>query len=117
MTRPEAGAAARFELPVCEECGTVQYPVREVCVQCLSDRVPRRPVEPGGMLLACTRLHRSMDERYAPRLPLAIASVKLDAGPIAIVLLQSECKIGTRVRIRLTAGPVGKTILSAVAED
>jgi uncharacterized OB-fold protein len=105
-----------FELPVCDACGTAQYPVREVCVRCLSDRLRRRPVKSGGVVLARTVLHRSMDERFAPRLPLAIGSVKLDAGPVAITVLDGELAPGVRVQVRATSGPEGRTVLHASAE-
>ena len=105
-----------LELPVCEACGSVQYPVREVCVRCLSDRLRRQPVQAGGVILARTVLHRSMDERFAPRLPLAIASVKLDAGPVAIAVLDADRAPGARVQLRALAGPEGRTVLHASAE-
>lgn len=113
MSLSAAAAAGHFELPVCDGCGTVQYPIREVCVRCLSDRLQWSAVTPDGVLLAYTRLHRSMDERFAPRLPLEIGSVRLDAGPVVIVLLDSQCEVGRPVRVRLAAGPAGKTILFA----
>lgn len=115
MTLDAAAAAGRFELPVCDECGAVQYPIREVCVRCLSDQLHWREVERGGVLVACTCLHRSMDTRYAPRLPLKLASVKLDVGPMAVAVLETECNVGGRLQVRLAAGPDGKTILVASA--
>ena len=105
-----------LELPVCESCGTAQYPVREVCVRCLSDRLRREPVKAGGVILARTVLHRSMDTRFAPRLPLAIGSVKLDGGPVAIAILDGDLVSGARVQVRATPGPDGRTVLHASAE-
>ena len=99
-----------LELPVCEACGTAQYPVREVCVACLSDRLRRQPVKTGGVILARTVLHRSMDTRFAPRLPLAIGSVKLDAGPVAIAILAADLAPGARVQLRATPGAEGRTV-------
>jgi len=44
-----AGAAeGRFVLQVCAECGAVQYPPREACHRCLSDRLPWREQDGGG---------------------------------------------------------------------
>ena len=105
-----------LELPVCEACGTVQYPVREVCVRCLSDRLRREAVQTGGVVLARTALHRSMDTRFAPRLPLAIGSVKLDAGPLAIVILDGDLAPGARVQVRAMPGPEGRAVLHASSE-
>jgi uncharacterized OB-fold protein len=105
-----------LELPVCEACGTVQYPVREVCMRCLSDRLRRQSLKMGGVILASTVLHRSMDTRFAPHLPLAIGSVKLDAGPVAIAVLDAELASGARVQVRAMPGPEGRTVLHASAE-
>ena len=106
-----------LELPVCEDCGAVQYPIREICVACLSERLQRRPVPAGGVLVSRTRLHHSMDARIAPRLPLEIGSVKLDAGPVAIALLEEGCELGRRVRLRFTAGPDRRTLVVAAPDS
>ena len=37
-----AAARGAFALQVCADCGTVQYPPREACHQCLSTRLPWR---------------------------------------------------------------------------
>ena len=105
-----------LDLPVCEACGTAQYPVREVCVRCLSDQLRREPVKAGGVVLARTVLHRTMDTRFAPRLPLAIGSVKLDAGPVAIAILSGELAPGSRVQVQAEPGPEGRTVLHARSE-
>jgi hypothetical protein len=47
-----------------------------------------------------TVLRRSMDTRFAPRLPLANGSVKLDAGPVAIAVFDSDLSAGIRVQRR-----------------
>jgi uncharacterized OB-fold protein len=77
--------------------------------------VPRAPVDATGVLLARTRLHRSMDERFAPRLPLEVGSVRLEAGPVVIALLDAPLEPGARVQVRAEPGPEGKTILHADA--
>jgi uncharacterized OB-fold protein len=106
-----------IELPVCMDCGTVQYPVREVCVRCLSGRLQRKAVNACGALLACTRLHRSMDERFAPRLPLEIGSIQLDAGPVVIAILERASDPGMRMGVRVVEGPDGRSVMHAdVAE-
>lgn len=106
-----------LDLPACEDCGAVQYPVREVCVRCLSANLRRKPVDAAGVLLARTRLHKSMDERFAPRLPLDVGSVKLDAGPVMIVILDSDLQPGARVQVRAASGPDGRTIMHALSSS
>lgn len=34
-----AAAEGRFELQVCDDCGTTQYPPREACRKCLSTQL------------------------------------------------------------------------------
>ena len=38
-----AAAEGRFELQVCKECSTVQYPPREACHKCLSPKLQWKP--------------------------------------------------------------------------
>ena len=47
-----AAALGRFELQVCAECGTVQYPPREVCHRCLSGALRWREQNGLGELLS-----------------------------------------------------------------
>ena len=77
-----AGAARGvFELQVCEDCGTVQYPPREACRACLSARLRWRPQDGAGELIAETRLHHSQELYFRERVPWRIGLVRLDVGP------------------------------------
>ena len=53
-----AAAEGRFELQVCQDCDSVQYPPREACVHCVSPRLKWRAQSGGGQLLASTTLHQ-----------------------------------------------------------
>ena len=64
-----AAALGRFELQQCRDCGTVQYPPREVCGKCLSVRLSWRAQDDQGELLAATVLHHSNDPFFRERLP------------------------------------------------
>ena len=101
-------------LGICRQCGTAQYPLREVCLRCLSDAIDARETDAGGIVLAGARVHRSLDPAFAGRLPLEIVSVKLDAGPVAIVFGRPGLEAGARVRLR-PQGEAGQGLL--VAED
>jgi NAD(P)-dependent dehydrogenase (short-subunit alcohol dehydrogenase family)/uncharacterized OB-fold protein len=86
-----AGAARGvFELQVCEDCGTVQYPPREACRACLSVRLPWRPQDGAGELIAETRLHHSQELYFRERLPWRIGLVRLDAGPSTVVHVHND---------------------------
>ncbi len=88
-----------LSLPVCLACSTVQYPPREVCVKCLGDELEWRQVENTGEVLATTVLHTTLDEKFSQQLPLHVASVKLDSGPVAIVFATPDLTAGQKVSV------------------
>jgi NAD(P)-dependent dehydrogenase (short-subunit alcohol dehydrogenase family)/uncharacterized OB-fold protein len=111
-----AAAFGRFELAVCAVCGTVQYPVREICGECLSDDLSWRDVPDAGTLLALTTVHHSVDPFFARHTPVRIGSVQLDAGPIVLALLTAACGApGIRVRILNRLDRSGEAVLVATA--
>ena len=77
-----AAARGRFELQVCRDCGTVQYPPREACRVCLSHRLDWRAQDGGGELVSETLLHHSNELFYRERMPWRLGLVKLDCGPL-----------------------------------
>jgi NAD(P)-dependent dehydrogenase (short-subunit alcohol dehydrogenase family)/uncharacterized OB-fold protein len=85
-----AAAEGRFELQVCQQCQTVQYPPREACRHCLSPKLKWRPQDGAGTLLGETRLHHSNDLFFRERLPWRLGMVHLDSGPTVIVHLHGE---------------------------
>jgi NAD(P)-dependent dehydrogenase (short-subunit alcohol dehydrogenase family)/uncharacterized OB-fold protein len=85
-----AAAEGRFELQRCQDCGTVIYPAREACPNCLSARLKWTPQSGQGRLLAATTLHHSNDLFFRERLPWRLGMVHLDAGPTLMVHLHGE---------------------------
>lgn len=106
---------SRLSLPVCPACSTVQYPIREVCVDCLSDELEWQQVNNTGEVLATTVQHYTLDEKFNSQLPLYIASVKLDSGPVAIVFADPELKAGQKVSVVNRKTDVGEVSLFAVS--
>lgn len=90
----------------CRSCGRAQYPAREFCGTCLSDELdaPERPSAP-GRVLARTRLHHSNEPRFRGFLPLGLALVQFDAGPVALCFLPGRRAAGDAVEI--STGPDG----------
>jgi hypothetical protein len=74
-------------LHVCAVCGRVNYPAREVCRNCLGDRLEFTETSGGGRLLAQSTLHVSGDPFFRERLPWRIGSVLLDNGAVVIAHL------------------------------
>ena len=107
-----AAAEGRFELQACDDCGTVQYPPREVCHKCLSAALRWRQQSGEGELLGSTRLHHSNDLFFRERLPWRLGLVHLDAGPTLMVHLHGEVgDAPQRVRVGARLDRAGQAVL------
>jgi NAD(P)-dependent dehydrogenase (short-subunit alcohol dehydrogenase family)/uncharacterized OB-fold protein len=109
-----AAALGRFELQQCRECGTVQYPPREACQQCLSVNLAWREQAPGGQLIAQTVLHHSNDLFFRERLPWRLGMVRLDCGPTVVAHLHERAV--QRVRVRAMLDRAGQAVIAALPE-
>lgn len=108
--------SAAFRLPCCGACGAFHYPAREVCPACFT--VPEgamawREASPAGIVAATTRLHVSLDPAFAGRLPVALATVTLDAGPTVIAFAAGGLRRGDRVRLAARLDERGRAVLEA----
>ncbi|HBP28954.1 MAG: SDR family NAD(P)-dependent oxidoreductase [Advenella sp.] len=112
MTR--AAAEGKFELQVCCDCQRVQYPPRDACGYCLSHRLHWTAVDCSGILVATTVLHHSNDVYFRERLPWRIGTVKMTAGPVAIVHVHSDCKEGEPVQLDMKLDKSGNATLVAL---
>ena len=107
-----AAAEGRFELQVCSDCQTVQYPPREACHRCLSPRLMWREQSGDGELLSTTTLHHSNDLFFRERLPWRLGLVRLDAGPSVMVHLHGEIgEAPARVRVGARLDRAGQAVL------
>jgi NAD(P)-dependent dehydrogenase (short-subunit alcohol dehydrogenase family)/uncharacterized OB-fold protein len=110
-----AAAQGRFELQQCRECGTVQYPPREACVNCLSIHLSWSEQKSGGRLLADTTLHHSNDLFFRERLPWRLGLVRLDCGPTVVVHLHGDVPPApARVRVAARLDRAGQAVLVAL---
>lgn len=88
-----------MRLQRCADCGAVQYPSREFCGCCLSDRLEWEAADfLSGRVLACTTLQHSNEPAFRSRLPLNVALVLLDAGPV-VVCFVTRATVGGAVRV------------------
>ncbi len=94
----------------------MQYPPREVCGHCLSERLPWRPVDPDGVLLVSTTLHHSNDLYFRERLPWRVGTVRMDAGPSVVAHVHQDCADGARVRLALKLDRSGQAVMIALPE-
>ena len=112
-----AAALGRFELQQCRDCGTVQYPPREACQQCLSVHLPWNPQSGDGELLSSTVLHHSNDLFFRERLPWCLGLVHLDCGPIVVAHLHGGVPPApARVRVAARLDRAGQAVLVALPE-
>ncbi len=105
-----------FRLQVCAECGGVQYPPRDVCGTCLSDRLAWREVDPRGTLVAQTTIRVTGDRYYRERMPCKTGIVALDCGPRILAHLHAGCAIEGRVRLDLRLDGAGRGAVVALPE-
>ena len=112
-----AAALGRFELQVCRDCKTVQYPPREACHVCLSPRLDWRPQDGAGELISETTLRHSNELFYRERLPWRLGLVKLDSGPTLVAHLHADCAPApARVRVTANIDHAGQAALIALPE-
>lgn len=112
-----AAARGRFALQVCLDCGTVQYPPREVCRECLSHRLVWRPQDGRGELVTETILRNAQELFFRERLPWRIGIVRLDAGVNVIAYLHASVgQAPGRVRVEAALDRAGQAALVAMPE-
>ena len=93
-----------IRLQRCMACRVAQYPPREICGACLSDRLEWESAESlPGRVLARTKLHHSNEARFRSRLPLTCGLVQFDAGPVAVCFLAETSLPGDEARVRQDA--------------
>lgn len=107
-------AASPLELQVCRQCARVQYPVREVCRDCLSGELEWQLVDNSGEVLSWTRLHASLEPMFRERLPWIVVAVQLNAGPVVLAhWAGAEPAIGQAVTVQAIRDPAGRQVLAA----
>jgi NAD(P)-dependent dehydrogenase (short-subunit alcohol dehydrogenase family)/uncharacterized OB-fold protein len=112
-----AAALGAFELPVCEDCGTVVFPLQELCRSCLSDRLRWQPVPPVGRVLTHGLIRHSTDAYFTRLTPIRMGTVQLDAGPVVFTRLAPDCAgIGARVRLFNCLDRSGEQVFVAMPE-
>jgi NAD(P)-dependent dehydrogenase (short-subunit alcohol dehydrogenase family)/uncharacterized OB-fold protein len=112
-----AAALGRFELQRCTGCGTVQYPPREACQNCLSTRLKWELQSGDGALLAETVLHHSNDLFFRERLPWRLGYVKLASGPTVVAHMHGDVPAApARVRVAARLDRAGQAVLVALPD-
>ncbi len=101
-------------LQQCTVCETVQYPTRDVCVNCLAGELTVQSQSGTGELLSISALHHSLDHAMAQQLPWVLASVKLDCGPVVLAhLTDTAITAGSKVEVTAQEQANGSSLLQA----
>ncbi len=106
-------AQGRFVLQVCESCNHATYPPRDRCPSCWGT-LAWRDQDTGGQIAAQTTIRHSTDTYFRNHMPWRIGTVRLDAGPTAIVHLHGEVTTGDKVRMTLKLDRGGNPALFAM---
>ncbi|MFL6565042.1 MAG: SDR family NAD(P)-dependent oxidoreductase [Burkholderiales bacterium] len=107
-----AAALGRFELQQCRDCGTVQYPPREACQNCLSTKIFWKPQSGEAELLASTVLHHSNDLFFRERLPWRLGLARLASGPTVVVHLHADVPPApAKLRVAARLDRAGQAVL------
>jgi len=97
-----AAALGRFELQVCRDCKTVQYPPREACSRCLSLRLDWALQSGAGELMSETTLLHSHNDYFRERLPWRLGLIRLKCGPIVVAHVHGDVP-PARAQVRVCA--------------
>lgn len=109
-----AAAEGRFALQVCAQCNTVQYPPRDACRRCIGTDLVWQDIEPTGQLLAETVIQTSTKLYFRERAPWRMGSVKLDAGPVVLCHIHSDCDSNEKVAMLNRLDAAGQGVLLAI---
>ncbi|MDO5604042.1 MAG: SDR family oxidoreductase [Paracoccus sp. (in: a-proteobacteria)] len=109
-----AAAEGRLAFQHCGDCGTVQYPPRELCRACLSADLHWRDTDPAGRIIAETTIRATPDTHFRDHLPIRIGTVAMNAGPSVICRLHGETGRGDQVRLSARIDAAGQAILLAL---
>ena len=80
--RPFFAAARDHRLVVqrCAVCGTLRFPAREICTQCISRDAEWVPVAGRGTVFSYSVVHQVYDPGFAGLVPYAVVIVELEEG-------------------------------------
>jgi uncharacterized OB-fold protein len=117
-TVTKAAQSGEFILQVCKHCDAVQYPPRELCKDCLEDKLEWEKVSAKGKLISYTALHASTNAFFREHLPRQIALLKLDCGPLIFAHMACDtAKTGDRVSIASRCDMSGEGVFIALLDS
>ncbi len=107
---------SELSLQFCASCKHINYPMRELCGNCLADELSWQAASGAGMVQSLTELHYPLEDNFSSKLPWRVGSIKLDTGPVAFAHLQPGLGYNDRVELSIAKDPSNNYMLVATAE-
>ena len=84
VSRPywEFNRRHEFRLQKCSSCGTVRFPPRERCPNCLNPEATWEPMSGRGRVWSWVVMHQRYFAGFKDELPYVVLWVQLDEGPM-----------------------------------
>ncbi len=76
----EASKNGQLVVQKCNGCGTLRFPPRRLCANCLSRESSWTPVSGEGEVYSFIIMHRVYHPAFANQVPYAVATIKLKEG-------------------------------------
>jgi uncharacterized protein len=99
----EASKQGQLVVQKCGNCGTLRFPPRRMCSNCLSREASWTPVSGEGEVYSFIVMHRVYHPAFATQVPYAVAMVKLKEGAKmlsnVIGISPHEIKCGMPVKV------------------
>lgn len=76
----EASKQGQLVVQKCANCGTLRFPPRRMCSNCLSREASWTPVSGEGEVYSFIIMHRVYHPAFANQVPYAVAMIKLKEG-------------------------------------
>jgi uncharacterized protein len=99
----EASKQGQLVVQKCGNCGTLRFPPRRMCSNCLSREASWTPVSGEGEVYSFIVMHRVYHPAFATQVPYAVAMVKLKEGARmlsnVIGISPHEIKCGMPVKV------------------
>jgi uncharacterized OB-fold protein len=76
-----------FRLQKCSSCGTVRYPPKEMCPNCLSREATWEPMSGKGKVWSWVEMHQPYFAGFREDLPYIVLFVQLAEGPMIMANL------------------------------
>lgn len=76
----EGAKHGRLIVQKCADCGTLRFPPREICANCLGTRATWAPVSGRGEVYSYNIMHQVYHPGFIAEVPYAVVVVKLEEG-------------------------------------